>query len=166
MSKFLRNNLNQKCPVGCVNKNCAYIVSDWAGDSHLTHFLTSKMMSFWYIVKFLYTLFEVPYLTEIYKQWLNNDITWLFIDLLLFRPCDASFPAMFLACAHLSSALTSSNYPTMIHCLLLSSILYPIWFPHSRWFSPLSIPSQQSPDILAYFHYFDDCRHPATVLWC
>jgi hypothetical protein len=36
----------QKCPVGCVNENFAYFVSDWTGDSHLTHYLTSILMVF------------------------------------------------------------------------------------------------------------------------
>ena len=76
------------------------------------------------------------------KQWLNNDMPWLFIDLLPLWPYDASFPATFLAHACLNSTLTSSTYPMMFHCLLLSSILYPIWFPQSHNFSPLSILSQ------------------------
>jgi hypothetical protein len=72
-------------------------------------------------------------------------------------PCSCSFEFHF--------DLTNF-YPVMFHCFPLSSILYPIWFPQSYRFSPLSIPSHQSPDILAYFHYFNNCRPPATVLWC
>jgi hypothetical protein len=43
---FYKNKLTWKCPVGCVNKNSAYFVSDWTGDSHLTHYFTSKTMGF------------------------------------------------------------------------------------------------------------------------
>ncbi len=41
----------RSAPLGASTKNFAYFVSDWTGDSHLTHYLTSKMMSFWYIPK-------------------------------------------------------------------------------------------------------------------
>ena len=93
------------------------------------------------LLKCSYTLYVVTYQTEMYKQWLNYGAPWLFIDLLPFWPYDASFPTMFLARVRLNSTLTSSTYPVMFHCLPLSSILHPIWFPQSHSFSPLSILS-------------------------
>ena len=51
-------------------------------------------MGFWYTqaIKCSYTLYVVPYPTEIYKQWLNNDITWLFIHLCHFGHMMQVFP--------------------------------------------------------------------------
>jgi len=36
----------QTPPLGASIKNSAYFVSDWTGDSHLTHYLTGKTMGF------------------------------------------------------------------------------------------------------------------------
>jgi hypothetical protein len=36
----------RSAPLGASKKFFVYFVSDWTGDSHLTHYLTSKMMGF------------------------------------------------------------------------------------------------------------------------
>ena len=38
--------ITRSAPLGASTKNSAYFVSDWTGDSHLTHYLTSKTMGF------------------------------------------------------------------------------------------------------------------------
>ena len=43
---FYKNCLLGSAPLGVSKKNYAYFVSDWTGDSHLTHYLTSKTMGF------------------------------------------------------------------------------------------------------------------------
>ncbi len=43
---FYEKKITQKCLLGASKKNFACIDSDWTGDSHLTHYLTSKMMGF------------------------------------------------------------------------------------------------------------------------
>ncbi len=43
---FYEKNLPRSAPLGASKKNFACFVSDWTGDSHLTHFLTSKMLGF------------------------------------------------------------------------------------------------------------------------
>ncbi len=43
---FYKKNLPRSAPLGVSTKNFAYFVSDWTGDSHLTHYLTSEMMGF------------------------------------------------------------------------------------------------------------------------
>ena len=44
--KKLQKNSPRSAPLGASKKNFAYFVSDWTGNSHLTHYLTSKMMGF------------------------------------------------------------------------------------------------------------------------
>jgi hypothetical protein len=43
---FYEKKLPGSAPLGASTKNSAYFVSDWTGDSHLTHYLTGKTMSF------------------------------------------------------------------------------------------------------------------------
>jgi hypothetical protein len=45
---FYKNKLPGSAPLGLSTKNSVYNVSDWTGDSHLTHYLSSKTMGFWY----------------------------------------------------------------------------------------------------------------------
>ena len=70
----------------------------------VTHiWLTIWLVTWWVFVTYpickvlIYTI-VVPCRTEIHKQWLQwlyNDITWFFIDLLPFWPYNASFPTTF-----------------------------------------------------------------------
>jgi hypothetical protein len=43
---FYEKILPGSAPLGASTKNSAYVVSDWTGDSHLTHYLTGKTMGF------------------------------------------------------------------------------------------------------------------------
>jgi hypothetical protein len=43
---FYEKKLPGSAPLGASMKNSAYVVSDWTGDSHLTHYLTGKTMGF------------------------------------------------------------------------------------------------------------------------
>ncbi len=43
---FYEKILPRSAPLGASKKNFAYFVSDWTGDSHLTHYLTSKRWAF------------------------------------------------------------------------------------------------------------------------
>ena len=43
---FTKKKLPGSAPLGASTKNSAYLVSDWASDSHLTHYLTGKTMGF------------------------------------------------------------------------------------------------------------------------
>jgi hypothetical protein len=43
---YNNNKLPGSAPLGASTKNSAFIVSDWTGDSHLTHYLTGKTMGF------------------------------------------------------------------------------------------------------------------------
>ncbi len=43
---FYKTKSPRSTPLGASKKNFAYFASEWAGDSHLTHYLTSKMMGF------------------------------------------------------------------------------------------------------------------------
>jgi hypothetical protein len=43
---FYEKKLPGSAPLGASMKNSVYFVSDWTGDSHLTHYLTSKTMGF------------------------------------------------------------------------------------------------------------------------
>jgi len=43
---FYKKKLPGSAPLGASTKNSAYFVSDWTGDSHMTHYLTGKTMGF------------------------------------------------------------------------------------------------------------------------
>jgi hypothetical protein len=45
-SNFYEKILSGSAPLGASTKNSEYFVSDWTGDSYLTHYLTSKTMGF------------------------------------------------------------------------------------------------------------------------
>ena len=43
---FYEKQLPGSAPLGASTKNSAYVVSDWTGESHLTHYLNGKTMGF------------------------------------------------------------------------------------------------------------------------
>ena len=68
-----------------LTKNFAYFVSDWTGDSHLTHYLTSNMIGF-----DVYPSWKV-FISDLFKTWdktlvnfFNFGVTRFFLDSKMF----------------------------------------------------------------------------------
>jgi len=115
------------------------------------------------LLKCSYTLYVVPYPTENYKQWLHNGISWLFIDLLLFWPYDASFPALY------DVAVSWLRLKTLIDC-----IPHPYWM-YTKCFSTWRCCRWAYGCTLMPYHYM--CRwglisgekeygRACMMLWC
>jgi len=68
------------------------------------------------LLKCSYTLYLVLYPTKNYKQWLHNDIQWLFIVLPPFWSYDANFPVLY------DVAVSWLRLKTLIDCI-----------PHPHW---------------------------------